>query len=119
MLARPHRALALLLLSWACSGAGLAAENDNNSSNGSNGSNNNCEAIRARIDAKVRASGTKDYAVTVVGAEAKVAGRVVGSCELGTKKIVYTRLTRDNEVITECRDGRVVRGGDCSGNGNR
>lgn len=115
-------ALLLLLLLSSGSGACLAADHGSN-----------CEAIRTQIDAKVRASGTTDYAVTVVGANAKVAGKVVGSCDLGTKKIVYARSgpaalpaaaatppreTGDDDIITECKDGRVVRGGDCSGTAN-
>lgn len=113
-------ALLLLLLSSG-SGACLAADHGSN-----------CEAIRTQIDAKVRASGTTDYAVTVVGTDAKVAGKVVGTCDLGTKKIVYARSgpaspaaaatpprgTSDDDVITECKDGRVVRGGDCGSTAN-
>lgn len=115
---RCHVLPALLLLSW---GSGSCLANDN------------CESIRTQIEAKVRASGAKDYAVTVVGADAKAAGQVVGSCDLGAKRIVYTRssspapapqpktTTRDEDVITECKDGTVVRGGgDChSASGSR
>ena len=80
----------------------------------------NCDAIRAGIDAKIRASGATGYALTVVDADAKVpAGKVVGSCAVGTKKIVYApadaaaSAPRDEPILTECRDGTVKRGGDC------
>ena len=87
----------------------------------------NCEAIRAQIDAKVRAGGVSDFALSVVGADANVGGRVVGSCDLGTKKIVYdkssaptavpsqprARPRQEQRILTECKDGSVSMGGDC------
>lgn len=87
-----------------------------------------CDAIRAMIDAKVRAGGVNDFTLSVLDAEAPSGGRVVGSCELGTKKIVYERsastsaaapsaapLSRQppRSVITECKDGFVNVGGEC------
>lgn len=83
----------------------------------------NCDAIRAQIDAKVRASGVADFALTVVDADAKAEGKVVGSCALGARKIVYTRTpgtaaapaptaAAGARVLTECRDGSVTYG-DC------
>jgi hypothetical protein len=53
---------------------------------------------------------------------------VVGSCELGSKKIVYqrevgsappgagpapARSPEDADILTECKDGTVSVGGDC------
>jgi hypothetical protein len=94
----------------------------------------NCEAIAAQIDAKIRASGVAQFTLTTVDAAADAGGRVVGTCELGTKKIVYepgpthgavpaTRPAqqpapaparpRDEPMLTECRDGTVRMGGDC------
>jgi hypothetical protein len=82
----------------------------------------NCDAIRAGIDAKIRASGASGYALIVVDADAKVEGKVIGSCELGTKKIVYATGTaatpapapapREAPMLTECKDGTVTLG-DC------
>lgn len=88
-----------------------------------------CEAIRAQIDAKVRATGVNDFALAILDADAPSSGRVVGSCELGTKKIVYERSgsaqqpaqapqqprakSKSSPVITECKDGSVSVGGDC------
>ena len=84
----------------------------------------NCDSIRAQIDAKVRASGVTNFVLSVVQAEAKVTGKVVGNCDLGTKKIVYNRSSSpapseprdkptEERVITECKDGTVIIGGDC------
>lgn len=88
-----------------------------------------CEAIRAQIDAKVRATGVNDFTLAVLDADAPNSGRVVGSCELGTKKIIYERSASAQQpsqapqpprakpksapIITECKDGSVSVGGDC------
>ncbi|WP_430438072.1 DUF1161 domain-containing protein [Methylibium petroleiphilum] len=100
---------------------------------GAAGAAQSCEQLRERIDAKVRASGATHYTVTTVDADAAVgaSAKVVGSCELGTKKIVYTRgeagavaaapapaatvtdRPRGEPLLTECKDGSVSVGGDC------
>jgi len=83
---------------------------------------NNCEAIRAQIEAKIKTSGVSAFTLSTVEAEAKVSGRVVGTCDLGTRKIVYVAASapasgeakRSSEaMLTECKDGSVSRGGDC------
>lgn len=79
---------------------------------------NNCDEIRTRIESKVRASGVADFRLLVVEKEAKVAGKVVGSCDLGRRQIVYVARAvsapRGSEpILTECRDGTVTMGGDC------
>lgn len=48
-----------------------------------------CEALKSEIEAKLKAKGVTGYSLEIV-AEAKD-GKVVGSCEGGTKKIVYKR----------------------------
>lgn len=96
---------------------------------GTAGAAQSCEQLRERIDAKVRASGVTHYTLTTVDAEAAVgaSAKVVGSCELGTRKIVYARAEegavaavsavparpRGEPLLTECRDGSVSLGGDC------
>lgn len=77
-----------------------------------------CEAIQARIDAKIRASGVQAFTLRTVDAAAKVDGKVVGSCDLGTKKIVYAQTSAParavpDAILTECKDGSVSMGGDC------
>ena len=89
-----------------------------------------CDAIRAQIDAKVRASGVNDFTLSVLDADTPSSGRVVGSCEMGTKKIIYERSAsaqqpqrqpqspgskpgKSSPMITECRDGSVSVGGTC------
>jgi hypothetical protein len=55
---------------------------------------NNCEPIRARIEANIASKGVSDFSVTVVDEAAPVSGEVVGQCDLGRKKIVYERGDR-------------------------
>ncbi|HET9646226.1 MAG TPA: DUF1161 domain-containing protein [Burkholderiaceae bacterium] len=84
---------------------------------------NNCDGIRTHIDAKVRAAGVDRFVLSVVDAQAKVDGKVVGTCDLGSKKIIYRQLDgpepehietgpREERILTECRDGSVTYG-DC------
>lgn len=50
-----------------------------------------CEELKSEIAAKLDAKGVKAYALDVVASEQAGEQKVVGSCEGGTKKIVYTR----------------------------
>ena len=53
---------------------------------------NNCDQIKNQIEAKIKAMGVPLYKLEVVDADAKVGGKVVGSCDGGKKKVVYWRL---------------------------
>lgn len=75
-----------------------------------------CDELRAAVEAKIQAKGVRQFAVTVVAADAAASGPVVGTCDLGRKKLVYTReaaAPARKAVVTECADGRVVAQGDC------
>lgn len=82
----------------------------------------NCEALRADIEARIRAAGVAQPSVTVVAADAAAPGRPVGSCDLGRKKIVYlpqdapatTIPSPSTPVLTECRDGSTPVDGRCA-----
>ncbi|MBI5042151.1 MAG: DUF1161 domain-containing protein [Gammaproteobacteria bacterium] len=51
-----------------------------------------CEELKTEIAAKLDAKGVKDCTLTVVpAAEIKADAKVVGSCEGGSKRIVYTK----------------------------
>jgi len=50
-----------------------------------------CEELKAEIDAKIQANGVKAYTLEIVPNEQVKDGKVVGSCDGGTKKIIYTR----------------------------
>lgn len=49
-----------------------------------------CDELMAQIDAKIRASGATNFTLVTVDVDAPVTGRVVGTCGLGKKRIVYT-----------------------------
>jgi hypothetical protein len=50
-----------------------------------------CDELKTEIQAKLDAKGVAHYTLEVLDKDAESAGKVVGSCEAGTKKIVYTR----------------------------
>lgn len=55
-----------------------------------------CEDLKTKIEKKVAGKGVKGYTLTVVGKAADTKNRVVGTCEAGSKKIVYERVkTKD------------------------
>lgn len=92
-----------------------------------------CDAIQAQIDAKIRAAGVQHYTLTTVDADAQAEGEVVGTCDLGTRKIVYLKgggatgqpaaassssgapqaPAGDGAMLTECKSGYVLRSGNC------
>jgi hypothetical protein len=88
-----------------------------------------CETLRAQIETKIRAAGVTVFTLEVVDAGQATAGRAVGTCDQGAKKIVYTQgpsadrppatatkppaTRRSDAILTECKDGSVSVGGDC------
>jgi hypothetical protein len=56
-----------------------------------------CEELKSEIAKKVEANGVKTYALDVVAKEKDAEGKVVGTCEGGTKKIVYRRMPDENQ----------------------
>jgi hypothetical protein len=52
-----------------------------------------CEELKGEIDAKIRTNGVVNFTLEIVAPEAvkEGDGKVVGSCEGGTKRIVYRR----------------------------
>ena len=94
-----------------------------------------CEPLREQIEMQIAATGATGFAVVVVDADAEVAGKLVGTCAKGARKLVYVRAgegsavgaraaprparptvtaqapqSKKGQVITECRDGTVVQG---------
>lgn len=108
---------------------------------GAAGAAASCEALQAQIEAKIRAAGVAQFTLTTVDAGARAVGKVVGTCALGARKIMYvagpsagpsaapmatpsaaasTPRARaapsrpgTEAILTECRDGSVSMGGDC------
>jgi uncharacterized protein DUF1161 len=52
-----------------------------------------CEDLKAEIAKKLDAKGVMNYTLTIVDKGKESDGKVVGSCEGGTKSIVYLRAT--------------------------
>ena len=50
-----------------------------------------CEELKTEIAAKIDANNVTNYTLEIVANDKVGDGKVVGSCEGGTKKIVYTR----------------------------
>jgi hypothetical protein len=50
-----------------------------------------CSELKAEIDAKITANGVAKFTTTIVDKDAVEDGQVVGTCDGGTKKIVYRR----------------------------
>jgi hypothetical protein len=99
----------------------------------------NCEPLRSRIEANIASKGVTGFTVTTVDAGADTPGEVVGTCGLGSRKVVYQRsmseevvaadapegrvsvqfdprpqrATPDSEIWVECADGSMVQGGRC------
>ncbi|AJO75781.1 MULTISPECIES: DUF1161 domain-containing protein [Pseudomonas] len=50
-----------------------------------------CEELKSEIAAKIDAKGASGYSLDIVEKGSATDGKVVGSCEGGTKEIVYKR----------------------------
>ena len=50
-----------------------------------------CEELKTEIDAKLKAKGVTGYTLEIKAATDVKDEKVVGSCEGGTKKIIYSR----------------------------
>ena len=50
-----------------------------------------CEQLKSEIAKKLDANSVKLYSLEIVAKDTQTQGKVVGSCEAGTKKIVYNK----------------------------
>ncbi|MDA8107303.1 MAG: DUF1161 domain-containing protein [Betaproteobacteria bacterium] len=50
-----------------------------------------CEALKTKIQDEIAAKGVKKFSLEIVPQGEAAAGKVVGSCDGGKKKIVYQR----------------------------
>ena len=51
-----------------------------------------CDEVKAAIDAKLEKKGVKNYTIDIVAnGDVKDGMKVIGSCDGGTKKLVYSR----------------------------
>ncbi|HYR91374.1 MAG TPA: DUF1161 domain-containing protein [Terriglobia bacterium] len=50
-----------------------------------------CEELKTEIAAKLDAKGVKNYALEVIASETVKDEKVVGTCEAGSKSVIYKR----------------------------
>ena len=50
-----------------------------------------CNELKGEIDAKIKANGVEKFTLDILDKDAQADGKVVGTCDGGTKKIVYKR----------------------------
>lgn len=50
-----------------------------------------CPEVKSAIDAKIQAKGVRNYSLDIVGAADVGSARVVGNCDGGKSRIVYSR----------------------------
>ena len=59
-----------------------------------------CEDLKAEIAKKMDANNVKSYTLEIVAKDKEVEGKVVGTCEGGTKKIVYSKTPASPKTPT-------------------
>jgi hypothetical protein len=59
-----------------------------------------CEELKSEIAKKMEANGVKSYSLEIVAKDAETEGKVVGTCEGGTKKVVYRRTATTAPTTT-------------------
>jgi hypothetical protein len=57
-----------------------------------------CEELKSEIAQKLDAKGVKSYTLEIVAKDKDAEGKVVGTCEGGTKKIVYRKSAAPAET---------------------
>ncbi len=57
-----------------------------------------CEELRAEIAERIDAKGVTSYSLQIVSPEEVASDRVVGSCDGGTRRIVYARGFKSAET---------------------
>ena len=50
-----------------------------------------CNELKTEIEAKIKKNGVENFTLAIVEKDAQAEGKVVGTCDGGTKKIVYKR----------------------------
>jgi hypothetical protein len=90
-----------------------------------------CEQLRSEVMRRYEAGGIVAPELQLLPSSAATTGKVVGSCDLGSKKLVYLAAKEMSSpasaparakasaagmpVLTECKDGTVSMGGSCKG----
>jgi len=56
-----------------------------------------CEELKDEITKKLDAKGVKGYTLEIVAKDKDAEGKIVGTCDGGTKKIIYTKTSAPAE----------------------
>ena len=110
--------LAVALAAACCAAPSFAAGKD-------------CEQLRSEVVHRYESGGIASPDIQLLPSSAAASGKVVGTCALGTKKLVYAGAKgapssasspasarppgAGAPVLTECKDGTVSMGGSCKG----
>jgi hypothetical protein len=57
-----------------------------------------CEELKDEITKKLDAKGVKGYTLEIVAKDKDAEGKVVGTCDGGSKKIIYTKTSAPAET---------------------
>ena len=57
-----------------------------------------CEELKDEISKKLDAKGVKGYTLEIVAKDKDAEGKIVGACDGGTKKIIYTKTPASAET---------------------
>jgi hypothetical protein len=63
-----------------------------------------CEELKSEIAKKMEANGVTSYSLDIVAKDKDAPGKVVGTCEGGTKKIVYSKTDGSTQKPTATAD---------------
>jgi len=63
-----------------------------------------CEELKSEIAAKLDAKGVKAYSLEIVAKDQDAEGKAVGTCEGGTKKIIYRRTSTSTAAQGPAKD---------------
>jgi len=58
-----------------------------------------CNEVKVEIDAKIKAKGVANYVLQIVDGPDVKEGQIVGSCDVGAKRIVYFRESHGKSAI--------------------
>jgi hypothetical protein len=57
-----------------------------------------CEELKDEISKKLDAKGVKGYTLEIVAKDKDAEGKVVGTCDGGSKKVIYTKTSAPAEA---------------------
>ena len=59
-----------------------------------------CEELKSDIAKKLEANGVRSYSLEIVAKDQDAQGKIVGTCEGGSKKIVYSKTDASPQKAT-------------------